>query len=100
MNITHIENQDGSIDITISLSSSDVMQLKHDLPGVQGIVDWFAKGPSFEKVSRSGERMDNAYRDVLDNDPAVTSIPADRTARLELIAARADYKDREARDQE
>jgi hypothetical protein len=44
--------------------------------------------------------MDREWRDRLDADPAVTSVPADRSGRIALIRARADYKDREAREAE
>ena len=100
MDVTHSENPDGSLDITISLNADDVLCLKHDLEGIAGIVAWYTAGPSAEKVFKCGERMDKQWRDIMDNDPAVENVPADRGSRLKLIQARPDYQDREQREVE
>lgn len=41
--------------------------------------------------------MDEKWRSVLDADPQVETVPANRTKRIELILARSDYQDRAAR---
>lgn len=98
MRVFHEEKADGSLTVTLSFTADEVICLKHDLPGVRGIVDWYALGPASQKVSRCAERIDRQYRPVLDADPNVAAVPADRNERIALIVSRPDYKDREARD--
>lgn len=98
MEVTHIENGDTSVTITIELDITDVKCLKHDLPGVQGIVDWYGAGPSFFKIGKCKERMMN--QESVKLRAKGVDIPADDTDLINLILADVDYKDREARDAE
>lgn len=107
MKTTHVENADGSITITIKLDSDDVLALKHNLPGVQGIVDWFAKGPSSEKTALCRKRMIKENRESLlmqlANEGKADRIKVCMSNEKELckeIAKMASYKNREARDKE
>ena len=98
MQVTNKKNADGSIDITISLDANEVICLKHDLPGDQGIFDWFSKGPSKEKCFKCKERMLNEWIPKLR--AKGTAIPSDDTTLINSIIADVDYKDRAARDLE
>lgn len=67
MRTSHLENADGSLTITIDLDAQDVLALKHNLPGIQGIVDWYSKGPSIEKIYHCRKRMISENRMQLIN---------------------------------
>ena len=96
MEVTHVENGDTSVTITIALDVMDVKVLKHDLPGVQGIVNWYSKGPSSEKCGRCKKRMIRNEGDKLR--AKGVNLPSDDSALIDLIIADVDYNDREARD--
>ena len=98
MKVTHTENTDGSLDISIKLTTEDIMCLSNNLPGVDGIVDWCGGGPLWEKIKNCADRMDKDGRSILETDPAVTSIPGNLKDRLALIAAHPNYKNRAADD--
>ncbi len=97
MIIEHKENVDGSLDITIKIDALEVGCLKHDLPGIQGIVDWYSRGPSSEKVFKCKERMQKEMIPKLR--AKGVAIPSDDQALHNLILEDVDYKDREARGQ-
>ena len=52
------------------------------------------------KVERCYERFEKEWLVKLQNDPSITSIPADKKAFVEMVMLRADYKNRSARDAE
>lgn len=107
MKTTHIENQDGSLTITINLDSDDILALKHNLPGVKGIVDWFAKGPSSEKVALCRKRMckefkETALMNLAENgmtDRLRECMNSDKELVKEIVSL-SSYKDRETIDAE
>ncbi len=95
MEVNYVE-KNGALDITISLDCDDVTCLKHDLAGVKGIVEWFSKGPSKEKIRKCKERLFNQQMSCMRNKGI--AIPADDKELIACILADQDYKDREARD--
>jgi len=96
MIVTHKENGDGSLEISLAFDAIDVKVLKHDLPGVKGIVEWYSKGPSIEKCYKCKERMIREEGERLR--AKGVSLPADDVELINLIVSDADYKDREARE--
>ena len=100
MNIDHTKNPDGSLQVVLDITADEMACLLDTLEGVDGIIKWFSEGPSQNKIGKCAERMDREWRDRLDADPAVATVPADRAARIALIQARDDYKDRAARETE
>lgn len=52
------------------------------------------------KCEQCYKRFEDEWLDKLRADPAVDTIPADKQAFVELVIARPDYKDRDARDAE
>ena len=96
MKVDHTIELDGSLKITINIESQEVTCLKHDLSGIQGIVDWYAAGPSSEKLFRCKERlMDEGIKMLRSSGKAV---PADDSALIGAIVGEPSYKDREARN--
>ena len=98
MKVTHNENTDGSLEITLSFTVSEVNYLKHDLLGLLGVVDWYAKGPSSEKIYRCKESMEKEMIPKLR--AKGVAIPATDAELQALIMKDPDYKDRQARDVE
>ena len=76
MNISHIINADGSIQIVLDITAIEVTCLKHNLPGDQGIVDWFSLGPTVGKVEQCKKRLLKDGYELLLGDPSITQIPA------------------------
>ena len=70
--------------------------LKNDLLDIQEWVDGAIDG----KINNCKKRMLAEWQPKLMADPEVESIPATEEGLINLIVARADYKDRAARDAE
>lgn len=98
MNVNYKQNQDGSLDIMINFSSMEVNCLMHDLPGIQGIVEWYSKGPSSEKIYRCKERMEKEAIPMLR--AKGLSVPARDEDLHAMILAQPEYKNREKREKE
>lgn len=97
MNITHKE-ENGELEIIMRFSSEEVDCLKHDLPGIEGIVDWYRLGPSQMKVEKCKERMKNQWIEKLREEGQ--AIPADDSSLLQSIKAHPEYRDRAQREEE
>ena len=94
MKIEHEVKADGSLGISLSFDPIEVTSLLHDLPGVDGIVDWFSKGPSNEKIFRCKERMMKEGMEILKKDESVKMFPTDEDALVVMIKNHANYMDR------
>lgn len=70
--------------------------LKNDLVDIQSWVDGAIEG----KINNCKKRMLSEWQPKLLADPEVESIPATEEGIINLIVARADYKDRASRDAE
>lgn len=95
MKVYYVENQDGSLKIELDFDELEVKYLKHMLPGVQGICDWYCKGPGSEKIFQCKERMHKEWIEKLRN--RKISIPAEDKEFADLIMRQEDYCDREKR---
>ena len=89
---------------TITINISDVDEkilydiLKKDESGVEGIQDWTDKAVT-GRINHAWKEFKNHWVDVLMNDSSFTdAIPSNKTDFVNLVTARADYKDRDARD--
>ena len=89
---------------TITINVSDVDEkilydiLKKDESGVEGIQDWTEKAVA-GKINHAWKEFKKHWVDVLMDDSSFTdAIPSNKTDFVNLIIARADYKDRDARD--
>lgn len=49
------------------------------------------------KLANCEKRLDDKWRPLLDADPEVQTVPADRGKRIELVMKRPEYQDRAAR---
>ena len=94
--------------ITISISDVDEKILYNDLlstvtkDGVdnEGIKDWHEKA-STGKINSCWKRFRQEWTTKLMEDESFTdAIPSNKTDFVNLVTARADYKDRTARDAE
>ena len=94
--------------ITVSISDVDEKILYNDLlstvtnDGVdnEGIKDWHEKASS-GKINSVWNRFRQKWTTKLMDDPSFTDpIPSEKEAFVNLVTARADYKDRAARDAE
>ena len=74
----------------------------HDIPresweeDIKRRLEWVLR----HKCQQCYKRMVEEWLPILQADPEVKSIPADKQALVEMIIARPDYKDRSARDKE
>ena len=92
--------------ITINISDVDEKILYNDLmstvtkDGVstEGIKHWHDEA-SAGKINNAWKRMRSEWTTILMDDETFTDpIPSDKTDFVNLVTARADYKDRTARD--
>lgn len=95
MEINYIEEKE-ELEIKLRFSKQDLDCLKHDLPGIEGIIDWYRLGPSSMKIESCKKRMKNQWIDKLRE--SGQAIPPDDASLLQAIKAHPDYKDREARE--
>ncbi len=103
MSITTKDGPNGSLVITITLTAKQLTCLYHDLPGKQGVIDWFDPtnpnaGPVGGKISKCKDRLIQEGHPKLLADPAVSTTPGNENELVAAIVARSDYKDRAARD--
>ena len=89
---------------TITINVSDVDEkilydiLRKNESGVEGIQDWTNKAVT-GRINHAWKEFQKHWIDVLMNDSSFTdAIPSNKTDFVNLIIARADYKDRDARD--
>jgi hypothetical protein len=90
--------------ITINVSDIDEKILYHylqkDVDGNEGIKDWVEKA-TVGKINHTWELFRQEWIDILVNDDSFTdAIPKAKADFVALVTARADYKDRTARDAE
>ena len=89
---------------TITINVSDVDEkilydiFKKDESGVEGIQDWTNKAVT-GRSNHAWKEFRKHWIDVLMDDSSYTdAIPSNKTDFVNLITARSDYKDRDARD--
>ena len=95
--------ENGDLQIVLTFDSHDQICLEHDL---LDIADWFAKGPSAEKIHSCRKRMINENKDLLMKDPSllakplseVNAILEDPLKCVECIKNLQDYKNRAQRE--
>lgn len=95
MEVQHLESEEG-LEITLKFSNHEVDVLKNDLPGIQGIVDWYSKGPSQQKIHCCMKRIENFWIPKL-RERGFT-IPTNNEDLLNLVKLQNDYLDRKASD--
>lgn len=93
-----IWEQDGKQEVLIKFSDTDLIALKNDLPGDEGVKDWFKQGPASQKVEKCKKRFIQEWYPRLFNDPGVETIPGTADSMIELVVKRGDYEDRIHRD--
>jgi hypothetical protein len=93
--------KDDEITITISLNADDIIALKNDLNGVQGVLDWFSNGPAAMKVLNCRDRMIKTHEHLLmDDSMTVAELRDLKQNPIECarkIFFHPSYKDRQAR---
>ena len=89
---------------TITINVSDVDEkilydiLRKNESGVEGIQDWTNKAVT-GRINHAWKEFQKHWIDVLMNDSSFTdAIPSNKTDLVNLIIAREDYEDRDARD--
>lgn len=97
MEVKH-EEKNGALSISLNFSKEEVDCLKHDLPGVAGIVEWYSKGPAFCKVESCKKRMKLGWVEKLRGENK--AIPASDSELVSMILSHPEYKDREKREKE
>lgn len=98
MAVKLIWEENGIQEDLIIFSDIDILVFKNDLPGDQGIKDWFRLGPASQKVKSCRKRLIKGWQSKLLNDPHLDSIPTDEDALIKLIIDHPDYRDRQQRD--
>ena len=82
--------------ITVKVSDTDQTVLKNDLLDIDAWVQDAMTG----KINNCWKRMQTEWTTKLMNDESFTdSIPSNKADFVTLVTARADYKDRKARDE-
>ena len=84
-----------NLTVTVTVDDTDQKVLKNDITDINAWVQEAVAG----KINSSWRRMQNTWTTKLIDDPTFTdSIPSNKTDFVTLVTARADYKDRAARD--
>ena len=84
-----------NLTVTVTVDDTDQKVLKNDITDIDAWVQEAVSG----KINSSWKRMQNTWTTKLIDDPTFTdSIPSNKTDFVTLVTARADYKDRAARD--
>jgi len=86
------------LEITLTFTAEEVNCLLNDLPGIEGIVDWFSKGPSQNKIAECKKRLLKEWIPKLRDDSI--DIPANDSDLLPAIFSHRLYKDRESRKED
>ena len=85
-----------ALTITVSINDTDEKILKNDLLDLNQWVQDAVTG----KINNSWKRFQREWTTKLMNDETFTdSIPSNQTDFVNLVTARADYKNREDRDE-
>ena len=85
-----------ALTITVSINDTDEKILKNDLLDLNQWVQDAVTG----KINNSWKRFQSEWTTKLMNDETFTdSIPSNQTDFVNLVTARADYKNREDRDE-
>ena len=83
--------------ITVTINDTDQKIMKNDLLDIN---DWVQKAVDGKK-NNTWKRFQQEWTTKLINDETFTDpIPSNKTDFVNLVTARSDYKDREARDAE
>ena len=83
--------------ITVTINDTDQKIMKNDLLDIN---DWGQKAVDGKK-NNTWKRFQQEWTTKLINDETFTDpIPSNKTDFVNLVTARSDYKDREARDAE
>ena len=83
--------------ITVTINDTDQKIMKNDLLDIN---DWVQKAVDGKK-NNTWKRFQQEWTTKLINDETFTDpIPSNKTDFVNLVTARSDYKDREARDTE
>jgi hypothetical protein len=86
-----------NLTVTVTVDDTDQMVLKNDILDIDTWVQEAVSG----KINNCWKRMQNNWTTKLINDESFTEhIPSNKTDFVTLVASRADYKDRVARDRE
>lgn len=104
MKVENKKLENGDLQIVLTFDAHDQMCLEHDLID---IVDWYAKGPSQEKIHSCRKRMLQQHKELLLKDPAMLSKPLSEVNALledpvkcvELICKNPEYRNRAAREE-
>ena len=84
-----------NLTVTVTVDDTDQKVLKNDITDIDAWVQEAVSG----KINSSWKRMQNTWTTKLMDDASFTDpIPSNKTAFVALVTARADYKDRAARD--
>tara|TARA_Y100000782_G_C10018983_1_gene196165 strand:+ start:327 stop:593 length:267 start_codon:yes stop_codon:yes gene_type:complete len=84
-----------NLTVTVTVDDTDQKVLKNDITDIDAWVQEAVSG----KINSSWKRMQNTWTTKLIDDASFTdSIPSNKTDFVTLVTARADYKDRAARD--
>ena len=83
--------------ITVTIDDTDQKSMKNDLVDIEAWVQDAVAG----KKNNCWKRFQQEWTTKLMNDSSFTDpIPSNKTDFVNLVTARSDYKDREARDAE
>ncbi len=90
--------------IELRFDKHDQLCLNHDLVD---ILDWYAKGPSSEKIKSCQKRMINECQHLIMSDPSLQSLSVkemnemlnDPLKMVQAIASHPSYQNRKAREQ-
>jgi hypothetical protein len=86
-----------NLTITVTIDDTDQKVMKNDLKDIN---DWVQKAVE-GKINSCWKRMQQSWTTKLMNDETFTDpIPSNKTDFVNLVTARADYKDRATRDAE
>ena len=84
-----------NLTVTVTVDDTDQKVLKNDITDIDAWVQEAVSG----KINSSLKRMQKTWTTKLIDDASFTdSIPSNKTDFVTLVTARADYKDRAARD--
>ena len=84
-----------NLTVTVTVDDTDQKVLKNDILDIDTWIQDAVSG----KISSSWKRMQNDWTTKLMNDASFTDpIPSNKVDFVALVTARADYKDRAARD--
>ena len=86
------------LEITLTFTAEEVNCLLNDLPGIEGIIEWFSQGPSQNKIAECKKRLLKEWIPKLRDDSV--NIPADDSELLPIIFSHRLYKDRMARKED